>query len=95
MSNSSLRTPTTDDEQPTTPQQSDADRDPVLELDGVVKEYGPETAVNSLSLDVREGELLTMLGPSGCGKTTTLRMMAGLERPDGGEIRLRGERISG
>jgi iron(III) transport system ATP-binding protein len=70
------------------------DREIVLELDGVVKEYAAETAVNSLSLSVREGELLTLLGPSGCGKTTTLRMMAGLERPDGGEVRLGGEVVA-
>ncbi|WP_137286980.1 ABC transporter ATP-binding protein [Halorussus salinisoli] len=71
-----------------------ADTETVLELDGVVKEYAAETAVDSLSLSVREGELLTLLGPSGCGKTTTLRMMAGLERPDGGEVRLGGEVVA-
>jgi iron(III) transport system ATP-binding protein len=67
----------------------------VLELDGVTKQYGSETAIDSLSLTVREGELLTLLGPSGCGKTTTLRVMAGLERLDGGEIRLAGESVAG
>ncbi len=71
-----------------------ADADTVLELDGVVKEYAAETAVDALSLSVREGELLTLLGPSGCGKTTTLRMMAGLERPDGGAVRLAGESVA-
>ncbi|WP_435178417.1 ABC transporter ATP-binding protein [Halorussus sp. AFM4] len=71
------------------------DRGTVLELDGVVREYAAETAVDSLSLSVRSGELLTLLGPSGCGKTTTLRMMAGLERPDAGEVRLGGEVVSG
>ena len=59
-----------------------------LSLDGVTKRYGPETAVSELSVSVREGELLTLLGPSGCGKTTTLRMIAGLERPDGGQVRV-------
>ncbi|WP_438267684.1 ABC transporter ATP-binding protein [Halorussus limi] len=75
---------------------TDTDRDPetVLELDGVVKEYAAETAVDSLSLSVREGELLTLLGPSGCGKTTTLRTMAGLERPDAGTVRLGGEVVA-
>ncbi|WP_420028511.1 ABC transporter ATP-binding protein [Halorussus lipolyticus] len=72
----------------------DTDHETVLELDGVVKEYAAETAVDSLSLSVREGELLTLLGPSGCGKTTTLRMMAGLERPDGGEVRLGGDVVA-
>jgi iron(III) transport system ATP-binding protein len=70
------------------------DADVVLELDGVVKEYASETAVDSLSLSVRAGELLTLLGPSGCGKTTTLRMMAGLERPDRGSVRLAGEVVA-
>jgi iron(III) transport system ATP-binding protein len=65
-----------------------ASADVVLELDGVTKRFGPERAVDDLSLSVRDGELLTLLGPSGCGKTTTLRMLAGLERPDGGEVRL-------
>ncbi|MFC4450089.1 ABC transporter ATP-binding protein [Halorussus aquaticus] len=72
----------------------DTDPEAVLELDDVVKEYAAETAVDSLSLSVREGELLTLLGPSGCGKTTTLRMMAGLDRPDAGEVRLGGEVVA-
>jgi iron(III) transport system ATP-binding protein len=69
--------------------------DPVLELDGLRKSYGTETVVQGLSLSVREGEILTLLGPSGCGKTTTLRLIAGLERPDGGDVRLNGESMSG
>ena len=73
---------------------ADTEFDAVLELDGVIKEYADETAVDSLSLSVREGELLTLLGPSGCGKTTTLRMMAGLERPDAGSVRLAGEVVA-
>jgi len=71
------------------------DRDPVLELDGVTKAFGPETAIDDLSLAVREGELLTLLGPSGCGKTTTLRLLAGLARPDSGTIRVAGETVAG
>ena len=67
----------------------------VLELDGLRKSYGTETVVEGLSLSVREGEILTLLGPSGCGKTTTLRLIAGLERPDGGAVRLNGESMSG
>ena len=46
------------------------------------------------SLEVRRGEVFTLLGPSGCGKTTTLRLVAGLERPDGGEITLRGRVVA-
>ncbi len=69
--------------------------DAVLELDGVTKRYGTETAVVDLSLSVRDGELLTLLGPSGCGKTTTLRMLAGLERPSEGVISVAGEEVAG
>ena len=69
--------------------------DTVLELDGLKKSYGTELVVEGLSLSVREGEILTLLGPSGCGKTTTLRLIAGLERPDGGTVRLNGESMSG
>jgi iron(III) transport system ATP-binding protein len=73
----------------------DSPADPVLELDGVSKDYGHARVVRGLSLAVEEGELLTLLGPSGCGKTTTLRLIAGLERPSTGEIRLNGEPVSG
>src|SRR6056297_2121669 len=67
----------------------------VLELDGVTKAYGAETAVTDLSVTVRDGELLPLLGPSGCGKTTTLRMLAGLERPTEGTIELAGDTVAG
>ncbi len=67
----------------------------VLELDGVGKSFGDERVLSSLSLSVLDGEILTLLGPSGCGKTTTLRLVAGLERPDEGEIRLRGSSVAG
>lgn len=67
----------------------------VLELEGITKEYGSETAVEDLSLSVRDGELLTLLGPSGCGKTTTLRTIAGLERPDEGTIRIGDDPVAG
>ncbi|MFB6080679.1 MAG: ABC transporter ATP-binding protein [Haloferacaceae archaeon] len=70
------------------------DADPVLELDGVAKGYGDESVIEGLSLSVVEGEIVTLLGPSGCGKTTTLRLIAGLERPDDGTVRLRGETVS-
>ena len=52
---------------------------------------GPVRAVQGIDLDVDEGEFAVLLGPSGCGKTTTLRCVAGLERPDGGSIELSGE----
>ncbi len=62
----------------------------------VVKEFarGSVRAVDRVSFEVREGELLVLLGPSGCGKTTSLRMIAGLEEPDGGEISIDGRLVS-
>ena len=69
--------------------------DPVLELDGVEKYFGDVCVIDGLDLAVRDGELLTLLGPSGCGKTTTLRLIAGLERLNGGVVRLRGEGVAG
>jgi len=71
----------------------DADRE-VLRLDGVGRSYGSERALSDLSLSVEEGEILALLGPSGCGKTTTLRLLAGLEFPDTGQLCLRGEEIA-
>lgn len=59
-----------------------------LDIVHLNKHFGAERAVNDLSLSVAQGEFVTLLGPSGCGKTTTLRCIAGLERPDGGEIRI-------
>jgi iron(III) transport system ATP-binding protein len=66
----------------------------MVEIDHLKKQFGAETAVRDLSLSVRQGEFLTLLGPSGCGKTTTLRCVAGLERPDGGEIRIGGDLVA-
>src|SRR5690349_18643008 len=59
-----------------------------LHLSQVTKEFGSFTAVDSLDLDVPHGSFFALLGPSGCGKTTTLRMVAGLETPTSGTIRI-------
>jgi spermidine/putrescine transport system ATP-binding protein len=61
-----------------------------LELVGVSKHFGDVCAVKDVNLQVRKGEFLSIIGPSGCGKTTTLRMIAGFERPSAGEIYLEG-----
>jgi iron(III) transport system ATP-binding protein len=61
---------------------------PLVELEHLTKRFGAELAVNNVNLGIKEGEFVTLLGPSGCGKTTTLRCIAGLERPDGGRIRI-------
>ena len=63
---------------------------PDIRLRGLRKEYGDVVAVDDVDLDVARGEFFTMLGPSGSGKTTTLRMIAGFERPDAGAIELDG-----
>src|SRR5262249_26368083 len=68
--------------------------DPALRLDGVSKSYGAVHAVDRPSVEVERGEVFTLLGPSGCGKTTTLRLVAGLEDPDEGEITLRGRVVA-
>ncbi len=55
-------------------------------LEGVVKKFGPVTAVHDLTIEVADREFVTLVGPSGCGKTTTLRMIAGLEKVTAGQI---------
>ena len=68
-----------------------------VQFEAVTKLFEGQTrpAVSDLSLDVAEGELLVMLGPSGCGKTTALRMLAGLEEPDSGDILIGGRSVVG
>jgi spermidine/putrescine transport system ATP-binding protein len=67
---------------------------PSVALRTVTKRFGDVVAVDDLSLDLRRGEFFTLLGPSGCGKTTTLRMIAGFERPTAGEILIEGEDVA-
>jgi iron(III) transport system ATP-binding protein len=67
---------------------------PMVEIEHLSKRFGTETAVDDVTLTVAGGEFVTLLGPSGCGKTTTLRCIAGLERPDAGEIRIGGEVVA-
>ena len=66
-----------------------------LQLDAVTKRFGAVTAVDAASLTVHSGEFLALLGPSGCGKTTVLRLIAGFERPDGGELRIGAKTVAG
>ena len=65
-----------------------------VSLQSVTKTFGSTTAVDRMSLEVADGEFFVMLGPSGAGKTTTLRLIAGLEQPDQGEVRLGGEDVT-
>jgi putative spermidine/putrescine transport system ATP-binding protein len=63
---------------------------PAVRLTGIRRTYGDVVAIENLALDIAEGEFFTLLGPSGSGKTTTLRVIAGFERPDAGRVELRG-----
>ena len=65
-----------------------------VELRNVSKYFGDLTAVDDVSLTIDDGEFVTLVGPSGCGKTTTLRLIAGLERPDGGSVTVDGETVA-
>jgi ABC-type Fe3+/spermidine/putrescine transport system ATPase subunit len=68
--------------------------EPVLRVRGLTKSFGATRVVNDVSFELRAGEVLTLLGPSGCGKTTTLRLIAGLEQPDAGEVWVRGRLVA-
>jgi ABC-type Fe3+/spermidine/putrescine transport system ATPase subunit len=60
----------------------------ILKLRGITKQFNAFRAIDNISLDIKRGEVFSLLGPSGCGKSTTLRIIAGLEQPEGGEITL-------
>ncbi|NJM05449.1 ABC transporter ATP-binding protein [Candidatus Gracilibacteria bacterium] len=64
-----------------------------IELRDVVKRFGEVTAVDNVSMQIRDGEFFSMLGPSGCGKTSTLRMIAGFEFPTSGELLIHGREM--
>jgi ABC-type Fe3+/spermidine/putrescine transport system ATPase subunit len=66
-----------------------------IEIRNLFKRYKNVVAVNHINLEVKQGEMLTLLGPSGCGKTTTLRCIAGLERPQEGDIVIDGKSMLG
>jgi putative spermidine/putrescine transport system ATP-binding protein len=74
----------------TAPQPGTAD----VVLAGIRKTYGDVVAVDSVDLEIVQGEFFTMLGPSGSGKTTTLRIIAGFERPDAGRVLLGGQDVT-
>ena len=66
-----------------------------IEVRNVSKRFNSFQALNAINLDINSGELVALLGPSGCGKTTLLRIIAGLETPDQGNIVFHGEDVSG
>src|SRR5882672_5467303 len=65
-----------------------------VKLSAVTKRFGDVCAVRDLSLDIADGELMVLLGPTGAGKTTTLRTIAGLERPDAGRVSIDGRDVT-
>jgi len=80
----------------TLPETRPPEQPPLLDLQGLTKSYAPglPPVLEALNLRVEPGELVTLLGPSGCGKTTTLRLIAGLERPDAGQVRISGREMT-
>jgi putative spermidine/putrescine transport system ATP-binding protein len=75
---------------PTAPDTAPAAGAPAVRLSGIRRTYGDVVAVAGIDLDIGAGEFFTLLGPSGSGKTTTLRVIAGFERPDAGRVELQG-----
>jgi putative spermidine/putrescine transport system ATP-binding protein len=75
---------------PTAPETEPAADAPAVRLTGIRRVYGDVVAVAGIDLDIAAGEFFTLLGPSGSGKTTTLRVIAGFERPDAGRVELQG-----
>ncbi|MFG3702001.1 ABC transporter ATP-binding protein [Micromonospora sp. NPDC047620] len=65
----------------------------IIQARGLVRSYGPTPALRGITLDVEEGEILAVTGPSGCGKSTLLHCLAGILRPDAGEVHYAGRRI--
>ncbi|MFC2583372.1 MAG: ABC transporter ATP-binding protein [Lachnoanaerobaculum saburreum] len=68
--------------------------DTILSLENIEKSFDGEKILKNISLDIGRGEFITLLGSSGCGKTTTIRIIAGLETPDGGKVVLNGKDIT-
>ncbi|MDD4797378.1 MAG: ABC transporter ATP-binding protein [Eubacteriales bacterium] len=68
--------------------------DIILQLDRIEKRFDDAEVLRGIDLTIRRGEFITLLGPSGCGKTTTLRIIAGLEQPDGGRVLLEGRDVT-
>lgn len=65
-----------------------------VEIKGAFKQFGANVVLNGIDLEVKQGELLTLLGPSGCGKSTTLNLIAGFLDPDQGEVHIKGNNVT-
>ncbi|MFR1113265.1 MAG: ATP-binding cassette domain-containing protein [Blautia sp.] len=66
----------------------------LLEIRDIKKQFDGTEVLEGINLSIERGEFITFLGPSGCGKTTTLRIIAGLETPDGGQVLLEGQDVT-
>ena len=73
---------------------NEQDNKPIVQLRKIKKSFGNIKAVNGVTLDIKKGEFFSLLGPSGCGKTTLLRLIAGFEKPDSGEILIDGNEVA-
>jgi spermidine/putrescine transport system ATP-binding protein len=73
---------------------NEENRENILTISGLHKHFGKVVALKNINLEIRKGEILTLLGPSGCGKSTIMRIMAGFIEPTKGELRLRGQDMS-
>lgn len=73
---------------------SEREGEGILHLEGVTRSFGTVVAVDRLSLTIGKGELITLLGPSGCGKTTVLRIIAGFETPEAGQVFFEGRNVT-
>ena len=69
--------------------------DTILKLQGLKKQFGQTEVLKGIDIEIARGEFITLLGASGCGKTTTLRIIAGMEEPDEGQVILDGKNITG
>ena len=72
-----------------------APESPAVSLEALTKRFGDVTAIDAITLDIKDGEFFSLLGPSGSGKTTTLRLIAGFERPTTGRVLLHGRDVTG
>ena len=79
----------------TDPRLTDAEREPLLVVEGLAKNFGGVRALEALSLEVAAGELVGLIGPNGSGKTTAFNLLTGVLKPSSGRIRFHGQDVTG